>query len=539
MDKSYIYQWQVRDWIETVWGQEIFIPVYGNEKDDKWDRFFQCYLVPVNEAEEQLKTSSYDVPVSLMPGFNVYGAWDSGEAVYQKWNSNSNIEPLVVKRCYNDLANDNIEIVEEFRFLFNLYYKEQSKEYINLEKDDSVIKITDSGLVKIHKMYLKRYLAVKNMALVMHIDSRCVDTNGENFPTDMLKYRNEENTIFYTMTIGTYPDADGQRNFSLLLGKKILFGCELKNCNIWPYNEEKHYINFIIGVDDEGREIQHTCDPSKLGNHFNDQLKAPHYLTLVFFDSAVLNKYYSKPKIYEVEDGIIRCGTLWSLYIDNQNTGYVSVYLGDLGRDLPSDQEQYYWRGFNKALDAKLSRTKFLRDYMACPTEPQAVDFRFKNIYVEVNRQFTKKMGWPLFLDLREEDLYNFEGLRVPINDSVSEMDMLALSLVKVLLDSLNEKEIEGQLTEKYEKISGSISKLEAWFQEKKLIDFQKHIKFLRNLQTLRSSGTGHRKGDKYKEILKVFDVKKDGYAKTFSNILENAILFLNYIESNLETLSS
>ena len=104
-------------------------------------------------------------------------------------------------------------------FLFKLYYKEQSKEYINLEKDDSVIKITDSGLVKIHKMYLKRYLAVKNMALVMHIDSRCVDTNGENFPTDMLKYRNEENTICYTMTIGTYPDADGQRNFSLLIGK--------------------------------------------------------------------------------------------------------------------------------------------------------------------------------------------------------------------------------------------------------------------------------------------------------------------------------
>lgn len=46
---------------------------------------------------------------------------------------------------------------------------------------------------------------------------------------------------------------------------------------------------------------------------------APHYLTPVYFDSAVLNKYYSKPEIYKVEDGIIRCGVLWSLYIDNNN----------------------------------------------------------------------------------------------------------------------------------------------------------------------------------------------------------------------------
>lgn len=204
---------------------------------------------------------------------------------------------------------------------------------------------------------------------------------------------------------------------------------------------------------------------------------------------------------------------------------------------MPSEQEQHYWRGFNKALDAKLSATKFRRDFMAMPTDPQSADFIFKNTYLKINRQFTEKMGWSLFLELDEQDVYNFEGLRIPINNSIAEMDMLVLSLVKVVLDSLNEKEIVAQLTGTYEKLTGSISKLEAWFQEKHLSDYQEYIKFLRNLQELRSSGTGHRKGKSYQKISKVFDIQKGNYAETFSGILENVSSFLNYIGTHLEEL--
>ena len=440
MDKNYIYQVSIREWIENDWGKEIFVPIYGGKKDDKWDVFFQSYLVSADETEQQLETDSYDIHGSLLPGITVYGSWDSGEAVYHKWGNDSNIEPFVIKRNYNGLASNNVEIVEEFRFLFNLYYNSQSKEYIDLENDITVIKISDNDLVSVHKRYLKSYLAVKNMALIMHIDSRCVDIMKESLSADGVVYRNEDNTVFYTVNIGTSNAEIQQKNFSTLYGKKVLFGCELKDCNIWPYNEEKHYIDFIIGIDDDGKEIHHSCDPSKLSNYFGANPTAPHYLTPVFFDSAVLQKYYLNPERYKVEDCIIRCGTLWSLYIDNQNTGYVSAYLGDLGRNLPSEQEQHYWRGFNKPLDAKLSTTKFRRDFMSIPTDPQSLDFVFKKTYLKINHQFTEKMGWPLFLELDKQDLYNFEGLRIPINNSIVEMDMLVLSLVKVVLDSLNEK---------------------------------------------------------------------------------------------------
>lgn len=538
LDKSYIYQVSIREWIENDWDKGIFVPVYGGRKDDKWDIFFQSYLVPADRTEEQLKIDTYDAYGLLRPGVTVYGAWDSGEAAYYKWGNNTSIEPLVIKRDYNDLARDNIEIVEEFRFLFNLYYNSQSKEYVDLENDTSVVKISDDNLVSIHKRYLKSYLAIKNMALIIHIDSRCTDIVEDIFPTDSFDYRNDDNTVFYTVNIGRGHNGIQEENFSILFGKKVLFGCKLKDCNIWPYNEKKQYIEFIVGVDDNGRELHYTCDPSKLSNYFGANPDAPHYLTPIFFDSAVLSKYYSNPEKYKVDDGIIRCGTLWSLYIDNQNTGYVSAYLGDLGRNLPSEQEQHYWRGFNKALDAKLSATKFKRDFMALPASSQSQDFVFKNTYVKTNRQFAEKAGWPLFLELDEQDRYNFEGLRIPINNSIVEMDMLVLSLVKVLLDSLNEKEIVSHLTGTYEKLVGSIAKLEVWFQEKQLTGYQDHIKFLRNLQELRSSGTGHRKGKSYQKISKVFDIQKENYTETFSNILESATLFLNYINTHIEELS-
>lgn len=538
LDKSYIYQVSIREWIENDWDKGIFVPVYGGRKDDKWDIFFQSYLVPADRAEEQLKTDTYDAYGLLRPGVTVYGAWDSGEAAYYKWGNNTSIEPLVIKRDYNDLARDNIEIVEEFRFLFNLYYNSQSKEYVDLENDTSVVKISDDNLVSIHKRYLKSYLAIKNMALIIHIDSRCTDIVEDIFPTDSFDYRNDDNTVFYTVNIGRGHNGIQEENFSILFGKKVLFGCKLKDCNIWPYNEKKQYIEFIVGVDDNGRKLHYTCDPSKLSNYFGANPDAPHYLTPIFFDSAVLSKYYSNPEKYKVDDGIIRCGTLWSLYIDNQNTGYVSAYLGDLGRNLPSEQEQHYWRGFNKALDAKLSATKFKRDFMALPASSQSQDFVFKNTYVKTNRQFAEKAGWPLFLELDEQDRYNFEGLRIPINNSIVEMDMLVLSLVKVLLDSLNEKEIVSHLTGTYEKLVGSIAKLEVWFQEKQLTGYQDHIEFLRNLQELRSSGTGHRKGKSYQKISKVFDIQKENYTETFSNILESATLFLNYINTHIEELS-
>lgn len=534
MDRELLYQTNIREKIELSLGNEFMIPLFGTYKQNDMDIFIQSYLIPIDEADEQLKTDTYDVG-ELKPGFTQYGYWEKSEVIYGRYNNSIGAEPLVISRNFNGLAEDYNEISEEFKLLFNLYFNKTNNEYVDLIDNTKVIEINDKGFTKVNKKYLKRYLAVKNMVLVLHVDSRYLPSEFDNsINDDSVSYLDD--SLVYNLNISK-DNTVKPRNYSILYAKKLIYGCKLIDCGIWPYEEKKEYEDFIIGMDENGKDILYTCNPDELSNYFGANPSAPHYLTPVYFEKEVLNKYYSNPEIYKVDDCIIRCGNLWSLYIDNQQSNYVSAYLGDLGRDLPSKKEQLYWKSYNKAIDGSLSKTKFKRDFMSIPTNPEAVDFVFKNKYIKTNEKFKNELGWNLFLELNEEDRYNFEGLRIPVTNSIVEMDMLTLSLVKVLLDSLNEKNILKQLTGTNEKLKGSISRLEMWLKEKNLESYEEHIKFLRNLQELRSSGTGHRKGKSYAKIAKVFDVSKGNYSDAFSSILEQAISFLDYMYENIDKL--
>lgn len=88
-----------------------------------------------------------------MPGITIYYSENSKKEKYHRWGDDSNIEPLVIKRSYDELEVDDIEIVEEFRLLFNLYYDSKSKEYKDLATDTLVVKIYDNNLVKIHMRF--------------------------------------------------------------------------------------------------------------------------------------------------------------------------------------------------------------------------------------------------------------------------------------------------------------------------------------------------------------------------------------------------
>lgn len=299
------------------------------------------------------------------------------------------------------------------------------------------------------------------------------------------------------------------------------------------------YIEFIIGQDKNGKEIRHTCNPDKLSNYFGKNPNSPHYLTLVFFDPSVLSKYYNNPDTYSVEDGLVRCGYLWSIPIDNHNKDYVTAYLGDLGRDLPDVEEQCYWRGYNKVPQGKLSHTKFMRDFMAEAADPETNDLIFKNLYRKISEKYCQVIGWPLFLDLHKNDVYNLTGIRIPIHNSISEFDMLVLSLVKILIDSFNEKKIREYILNTDDEIKGGINLIERFFDNMNIQNYQSHITFLRQLQSLRSTGTGHRKGSNYEKIIKKLDINTSDYKESYNKLLNKAISFLNYINDNLNTIST
>ena len=78
-----------------------------------------------------------------------------------------------------------------------------------------------------------------------------------------------------------------------------------------------------------------------LADYFGKNKGAPHYLTPVYFDKAVLQKYFGSSSEYEVQDSAIHKHGYWRLRFDNNSPGHVCVFLGDLGRDIPHSEQIY------------------------------------------------------------------------------------------------------------------------------------------------------------------------------------------------------
>ena len=534
-----IYQSEMLEYIKQYPNNgSVMFPIHGETQAFGTNAYFQCRLFPAEKAADDMETDDTNHWNGAEPGFTRYGLGSDDDTVYCRFNNKYGMEPFVIERSFDGLGKRNeIEIVEEFRLLNNLYFDRTKNEYIDLVNDTTVVKI-DGDFVTVHRKYLKRYLAVKEMVLLIHIDSRYFsDVVDPGIGTG--GYTEKAKDKIYSFYIGLASGTQ-QQTFSMIYAKTAIRGCAISDCGYWPYDEDnREYENYIIGVDEDGDEITFTSDPSKLANYYGKNPDAPHYLTPIFFRREVLQKYYSNPDRYTVEAGIVRCGTRWSLYVDNESPDYVSAYLGDLGQNLPDINEQKHWKTYNIAIDGKLSKSKYERDFLNIPSASSSPIFRFQHKYEEINKAFAEKAGWPLFLPMHDDDKYTLSGLRIPLLNSQPEFDQQVLALVKVMIDSLNEKQIESKLPPSEEKIAGSISKLEKLFEAQGLSDYANIIKFLRNVQELRSTSTAHKKGRNYDKISKVFSIGEAPYADVFAGIINQAIVYLEYVKQNIDVLTA
>ena len=526
-----IYQREMMDFIKKFPNNgNVMIPIHGRTKKYGTDAYFQCRLFSLESAKKELEKADTNDWGGTTPGFTRFGVGDNEEVIYSRFNNQVNMEPFVIERDYYDLGKqDELEIVEEFRLLNNLFFDRTKNEYVDLENNKTVIRIED-GFVTVDRKYLKRYLSVKDMVMIVHCDSRYSTTNldqslPESFNTEVM-----DNKI-YTLSFGK------RKPFSLLYAKTAIYGCSIHECEYWPYSESKEYEDYAIGVDEDGNNVFFTSDPSMLSNYFEDNNGAPYYLTPVYFKREVLGKYYDNPDRYSIESGVLRCGTLWSLYIDNESSEYVSAYLGDLGSNL-SKKEQRHWKNYNITIDGKLSHSKFMRDILNTFSSSESPVFIFQNEYNKLNDEFKEKFGYPLFLPLHNDDEYILKSLRIPLLDSQAEFDQQILALVKLIIDSLNEKGIEMLLSSETKNLSGSISKLEELFRQYGLRDYEDVINFLRNLQGLRSSSVAHKKGKNYDKIAKTFQIGELSNVEIFGKIINNANNLVNYIENNLDKIN-
>ena len=482
-------------------------------------------LLPASHVEHARNDFGWDLMVgSGGPGFTQINTESGWETIYHRFSSDG-IEPLVLYRSFDGLRPRELELSEEFRLLFNLWEDRKTKTYYLFDPAGdatAVATVTDES-VRVATSLVRRYQAARQLHLALFLDSTLWSESLEG-EVDW-QTRNGDATLKYYR--GTLP---GERLFSRLYGKRILAPPPSEASGIWPYEEEREYESFIIGVDDLGHEITHMSDPDKLANYFGKNPESPHYLTAVFFRREVLNKYYADPDRYSVEHGYIRCAGLWGLRLDNDVPDHVMVFLGDLGRDIPLSEARY-WRSFNISPQEQVSETLVKRAFRAEFADPASVDLRFARVYAETKAVWEKAYGWPLFSPLHDDDVHILAKLHVPASDSQSEFDEQVLYLAKLLVDYLN----EGAMTKALQapvKGKKGLAKLERFLAETGAADAAGLVRPFANLQGLRSRGSAHRKGSDFDLSVAIGELtRRDG----LRNLMSEAVNALESLKSHAE----
>lgn len=435
------------------------------------------------------------------------------------------IELLVIRRSYDRVRPAELEIAEELRLLFNLWEDRATRIFYSFDESGNLVKeaaIDDEG-VRVRANLVRRYQAVKQMHLALYFDTTLWSDElvADDFSWDEA---GETGVTSYHRSESAF----GDRPFSRLDGKRLFPPPPQEKSGIWPFEREREFETFLIGHTDAGEDVTFTSDPDQLANYFGANQGNPHYLTPVYFRRDVLNRYYADPDRFSVEDGHLYCAGLWGLRIDNDQAGHVMVFLGDLGRDIPQTEAQY-WRTFNiPPPEEGPSETLIRRAFGGQFADPQSVDLRFPGVYKRANEAWELAFGWPLFKPLHAEDRHVLGKLHVPVTDGAAEFDEQVLYLAKLLVDSLSESEIKA-VSERPVRGAAGLARLERLLTERGLQDAPALLRAFANVQGLRSRGAAHRKGESFDITVALGDL---GRRAGFEKLLTDAIKTLDALRA-------
>lgn len=485
-------------------------------------------VISNDKVNDVLKRHDWDLRFGGgRPGFSTHYEGDKEITEYYRY-SDKGIEPLVYWRTFTGKDKSHLEISEEFRLYFNLFEEVDGDQikyiYTNEDGDDDEVAIIGNNKIIIKLKYIKEFLSAKKAHLAIYFEAmRFLDKTIEDLKQDAIDDEKNSDNFCYSLCVRNLELSD-TKSQGWLLGKKLISGLNDFKPTFWGTKEGEKFEEFIIGVDEDGKEVLGSCN--------TDYQKKPGFLTPIFFKREVLKKYYDNPDIYSVEDGYVKREGFWGLRALLNHKDHVVAWLGDL-KHLPY-KEQNHWRAFNLTPGSrKISHTDYARNINGEFTDPEHPEFYFKYKFKSFQKSWHDKFGWHLFKPLSKDDEHHIKSLHVPTTDQQKEFDDQIASITKILVDSLNEKELEKGLNISKEKPRG-LDKFENFLISNN-VNVPKMVKFLRNVQLLRSTGVAHRKGTNYQNAKKFFDFDNKNKIDVFEDILIKCIWMFNTLESNFK----
>jgi len=536
---DYLFQKDVLEGVLPLTGAEQWQSLYLSADDENGRFGLWCALLDDVAAERALDNDGYDLHVGDgKPGFSQ--GWADGEeaTAYHRFGIREGIRPLVHYRSFYGAFPKYCELDEEFRHYHDLAHDPTRGLLLSFDSSGREIEVVRFGPseVRARLKHLRQFQAGTRLNLAIYIDS----VRYSHLPLEEVGERHESGAGKNSRWRIDIVSCDFRREyatFSRVLAKVLLPPPPMEKAGIWPFEDETDgpEVSFNIGVDENGDSVMFTSNPDSLGNYFGANAGAPHYLTPVYFRREVLAKYFAEPERYTVSDGRLACLGLWSCQVDNDLESYVAVFLGDLGRDLPYE-ERLHWRQFNIPPEGGVSETNFRRSFLNQFTEPTAPDLVFRLQYSQFSADWNAVFGWPFYLAPEVGDAHLLDTIRIPVTNSQQEMDEQVLHLTKLVVDSLNEKEIAAAAGE-LSKGSKGIDKLAAFFSSTQFDAGESIIQFIRDLQLLRSTGSGHRKGSLYEKTIARLGVDPSRKPDAVARLLEEAVgalqaLRIRYLEN-------
>ena len=505
---EFLRQDDVAQWLAVV-GTEPWQTLYLHNDDESHRFTVWCALMDSSAAAKALEDEGWDLGMDDgRPGFSRSTKDGQEITTYHRFGSREGMRPLLHHREFGGAFPDYVEVDEEFRHYHNLAEDEKGHRLLSFDGSGREVEIAriQPKNVRVRLKQLRQFQAATGLHVAIFVDSvRYSKIALADVPESDRNLAFRDARSRWRRGIRKWDLDDKYPTFSRLLGKVILPPPPKQEAGVWPFErdreaEAKREVSFIVGIDADGMEQEFTSNPEALANFFGANPTAPNYLTPIFFRREVLAKYYAEPDRYSVEDGYLRCLRLWGCQIDNDLKSHVVVFLGDLGRDMPYE-ERLHWRTFNVPPEGGISKTNFRRSVMAQFADGEAADLTFRREYQRLRAAWRKAQGWDLFLPPEIGDSHLLETVRIPATNSQPEMDEQVGQLAKLLVDSLNERDLEKRVSALKEGSKG-ISKLHAFFEQTSFAHRAHAIQFLRDLQTLRSTGTAHRKGSSYDDAI-------------------------------------
>lgn len=507
------------------------------KKYDSWDLNWDYSHPRINELEDSL-------------GYNQY--YKNG------------IVPIVTYQSEKSTYPKRLRLSDEFILFYDLR-DEKNKDCIEYHivdecGDSECIAKIKPNQVEVQVKYIKEFIAVKEMSLLIQFDTLKYSDKSlkeYGYTTKCYQIYNTDEYVFGYSLIDNSISNKLSKPCAYICGKIWITPAPKNIKKLWNYHDLRKE-TFIIGVDDNGVNIESTCDENQLPNIFTRKGDEPYTLSLVFFKKEVLSKYYEKPEKYSVSEGYMNAPE-WFLRFDNDRTdNYVVAVLVDLCK-IPY-KEQQHWRQYNIAppMDAEISETTKKRWFWGeSSNTSNAPDFLFKFQLHKTNNVWKQKFGWELFKQLAKKDQYHIDTLHtMSERENDKEFDGLILSITKIVIDSLNEEEIinatDGSNSDVVsflkskncsvpQELEGSIAKFEALLISLGYSDCDITAQF-RDIQKLRSTTVAHRKSSnpekKQEKLFARFGLDKTSQQEAFNKVLLRLVDNLKELENIAENCS-